>query len=54
MLNVTADTINLSNIPKFQAKLRAVIDDLDLIMAAGDLPEVQAERVAGILNGVGK
>lgn len=54
MLNVTADQINLSNIPKFQAKLQAVIDDFDLIMAADGSDQAKTERVAMLLNGMGK
>lgn len=51
MLNITADQINLTNLPKFQERLQSIISEVDSIIAS-ELPrEVLAGRVASLLNG---
>lgn len=53
MLNATADKINLSNVPKFQAKLQGMIDSCDHIMSLNTSDSDKMEAIATLLNGVG-
>lgn len=53
MLNCTADQINLSNVPKFQAKLQGMIDSCDHILSSDISDEGKMEAIATLLNEVG-
>lgn len=54
MLNVTADQIKLANVPKFQGRLQTMIDSFEDIVTMDATDSVKQEKVAAILNGIGK